>query len=186
MIALGEPAENPVVLRRLRVELAANDPGSKQPYHAAEGLALKKAATLIERSTETARKLAGRAMHDVVDELKADGHEVVGCGLLRASGRPLPGLEQILASHALIHAAEGEMFREGIVEASRTCGLPVTAVKERELLDRGAVELHLAPASLKARLDGFGRALGPPWRQDEKLATLVAWLALLAAGRRGV
>jgi hypothetical protein len=184
MIALGGPAEDPVVLRRSRVELAANDPGSKQPFHAAEGLALQKAATLIERSTETARRLAARALSDAVGELKTDGHEVVACGLLSASGRPLPGLEQVLASHALIHAAEGELFREAIVEASRTCGLPVTAIKERELLDRGAVELHLAPAALKARLDGFGRALGPPWRQDEKLATLVAWLALLASGRR--
>jgi len=26
----------------------------------------------------------------------------------------------------------------------------------------------------------MGRALGPPWRQDEKLATLAAWLALAA------
>jgi hypothetical protein len=27
--------------------------------------------------------------------------------------------------------------------------------------------------------------LGPPWRQDEKFATLVAWLALAAVAGKG-
>jgi hypothetical protein len=27
----------------------------------------------------------------------------------------------------------------------------------------------------------MGRSLGPPWRQDEKLATLAAWLVLAQA-----
>jgi hypothetical protein len=31
---------------------------------------------------------------------------------------------------------------------------------------------------LKRRVAGFGKSLGPPWSQDEKFATLGAWLSL--------
>ena len=34
---------------------------------------------------------------------------------LPSSKQPLPGLEKILAAHALIHTAEGAMFREVLV-----------------------------------------------------------------------
>jgi hypothetical protein len=188
MVAAGGPRAEPGVLRRLRVELAADYPGSRQPFHAAEGRELKKAAALIQRSTEAARTLASRAFREAIAGLQREGHEVVACGLLLAAGRPLPALPQILASHALIHAADGELFREALVHASRGCGLEVTAVKERELMDRAAAALRVPAPELKSRVDAMGRPLGPPWRQDEKLATLVAWLSLAARhsqGRKG-
>jgi hypothetical protein len=38
--------------------------------------------------------------------------------------------------------------------------------------------LRLRPDDLTRRMVELGRSLGAPWSQDEKLATLVAWLAL--------
>ena len=113
-----------------------------------------------------------------MNELRVAGDELVAGGLLLAAGRPLPALAEILASHALIHAAEGEMFRDAVREASRRCGLALTGVRERELADSAARTLRQPAGDLTARVAGWGRALGPPWRQDEKLAALVAWLAL--------
>jgi len=46
-----------------------------------------------------------------VADLRGKGYRPVGSALLLASGRPLPKLETILASHALIHTADGEHFR---------------------------------------------------------------------------
>jgi hypothetical protein len=57
----------------------------------------------------------------------------------------------------------------------------VLEVRERELLARCASDLGLPADKLTRRLAEMGRALGPPWRQDEKFATLAAWLALVAA-----
>jgi hypothetical protein len=51
-------------------------------------------------------------------------------------------------------------------------------VKEREVLARAARTFALSAPALKRRIDAWGRPLGAPWRQDEKLAALVAWLAL--------
>jgi hypothetical protein len=87
-------------------------------------------------------------------------------------------LEKILASHALIHTADGEHFREAIVHASGRCGLAMHSVKERELLDRAGQAFRLTPKELLRHITELGRPLGAPWSQDEKLATLVAWLAL--------
>lgn len=119
-----------------------------------------------------------RAVSAMVAQLQQNGLTVVGAGILFASGRPLPDLAVTLRSHALIHAAEGEFFREVLVRASEHCSLQVTKVKEREVWDRGTMVFRLPSADLQQRIGGLGRSLGPPWRQDEKLASLAAWIAL--------
>jgi hypothetical protein len=73
------------------------------------------------------------------------------------------------------------MFRDVLAEAGRHHDLPVLAVRERELMARCTADLGLSADQITRRLAEFGRALGPPWRQDEKVATLAAWLALAAA-----
>jgi hypothetical protein len=168
----------PAVVVRRRVELSRRTP--RQPFHAAEGRPFAAAEDLIRRSTDEAAALAERAVREAVAELRAAGHEPVAGGLLLAAGRPLPGLREVLASHALIHAAEGELFRDVLRQASLRCGLRVAEVRERDLEERAARSLRRSPAELRRRLAEWGKALGPPWTQDEKRAALVAWLALAA------
>ncbi len=184
VVAVGGSPASPTVVDRRRVEIA--DPkirGSKQPFHAAEPLLLKEAERLIQRCTESTRLLALSAVRAALDDVRSKGYEVVGCGLLQGSGRPLPGLPAILASHPLLHAAEGEFFREALAQASEKCGLAVTRVRERELLERASAALRLPADKLTARIAGIGKEIGPPWAQDQKQAALVAWLALADASK---
>ena len=183
-MALAGPPASPTVVDRRHIVLAdASIEGSKQPYHEAEGRKPKDAERVVGRCIDSSRRLALEALRAAVDELRGQDHDVAGCGLLLASGRPLPAdLHAILASHALIHAAEGEMFRDVLVRASEACALPVTGVRERELLARAAEATGLPAPALQRRVGAMGRALGPPWRQDEKLATLAAWLVLARPG----
>jgi hypothetical protein len=178
LVAVAGPTAAPIVVLRRRVDLVSPGTGLRQPFHVAEGLDLAKAERLVRRSTDTARDLARHALRGTIEELKPAGHEVAACGLVTSSGRSLPDLARILASHALIHAAEGELFREAIVHAARASGLPVHAVREKDLMERASVSLGVPAEEVTQRLEGMGRALGPPWRQDEKRATLVAWLSL--------
>ena len=94
------------------------------------------------------------------------------------SGRPLSALEKILASHALIHTADGELFREALLHASARCGLRDFRIKEKELVVRAAQVLRFKGDSLMRRVAQLGRDFGAPWSQDEKFATLAAWLTL--------
>ncbi|HEX9186911.1 MAG TPA: hypothetical protein VGB87_07560 [Vicinamibacteria bacterium] len=180
LVAVAGPGAEPIAVLRRRLVLSEGTP--RQPFHAAEGRPFATAEELIFRSTEEARALAERAVKDAVAELRAAGHEPVASGLLLAAGRSLPGLREVLASHALIHAAEGELFREALRQASRRHGLGLLEVRERELEGRAARSLRQPLAGIQRCVAGWGRELGPPWTQDEKRAALVAWLALAAGG----
>lgn len=177
--AVGGSPGNPAVRERRRIETADPAiPGSKQPYHAAERLELKQAEALIQKCRESSTGLARDAVSAMIAQLQAQGYELVGAGILYGQGRPLPGLAATLQSHALLHAAEGEFFREVMARASEACSLPVAKVKERDIWDRGAAMFHLSAAELQERINELGRSLGPPWRRDEKLASMAAWIAL--------
>jgi hypothetical protein len=176
------PLRSPVVIDRRRIELVnLQVPGSKQPYHAAQRLDLKEAGKLIKRSSDGARLLARQAVRAVIADQQEKGHDIVGGGIVLASGQPSPGLADILASHARIHTAEGELFRGALIHASQQCNLPIAGVRERDLFARCLAELRVPADELRRCVAEMGRSIGPPWRQDEKHATLVAWLALKAA-----
>jgi hypothetical protein len=182
LVGISGPLAAPGVIERSRVELAdQNLAGSKQPYHAVEKLRLNEAEELLQRFRETSVSLAAKAVGECLSRLEAHGHKVVICGILLGSGRLLTSLEATLASHALIHTAEGEFFRKAVSDAATHHGLKVLGVKEKELIARCQKEFRVPHHSLDQHLVSIGRTLGPPWRQDEKLATQVAWLALATA-----
>jgi len=187
LVAVSLEKNAPVVLARQRVHLVETFTyGFRQPYHTAEQMLMGQAREFIERVRDEARRLAHGAILGLQSDLQKQGIALKGCGLLLASGRPLPDLEKILASHALIHTADGELFREAILHASARSGLAMSAVKERELLDRAGKAFRLKSDVLLRRVTELGRPLGSPWTQDEKFATLAAWLALASRSTSAV
>ena len=180
LVALAVERGAPVVLARERVHLVETFTYEfRQPYHTAEKMAPEEAASFVRRMRGEARRLALRAIRKVASRTEAQGYRLTGCGLLLSSGRPLPKLPQILASHSLIHSADGELFREALLHAAARCRLKSRTVKEREALDCAAREARVKPAELARRVSQLGRPLGSPWSQDEKLATMAAWLAAI-------
>jgi hypothetical protein len=167
------------VLDRRRIELAdPRVPGFPQPFHAAEPLPLKQAEELVRRCIETSRRMAEDALRAAVDDLRKRKYVVAACGIVVGSGRPLPALASILASHALIHTAEGEMFREALLHAANRCSVAARTIRERGAYDLAAEALCIPVADIQERIAHLGRQLGPPWREDQKLATLAGWVAL--------
>ncbi len=176
LVAVAGSATDPVVVVRRRVVLSQQTP--RQPFHEAEGQPFAAAEDLVRRSTEEATARAEGAVRGAMADLRSAGHDPRVLGLLAATGRVLPGLREVLASHALIHAAEGELFRDALRAASVRCGLSLTNVREKDLEARAATALGRSDAQRRQTLAAWGKALGPPWTQDEKRAALVAWLAL--------
>jgi len=151
----------------------------RQPYHTAEKRPPADSDDIISRARAEAEALACQAILSAQMSLQQQGYELKSCGLLLASGKPLPDLRRILASHALIHTADGELFREALLHAAARCGLEVFTVKESDLYDRASRTLGLEKNEVVRRLVLIGQGLGPPWTQDEKLSALVAWLSLV-------
>jgi hypothetical protein len=151
----------------------------RQPYHTAQKKTLEEARDFIAQVRAEAGGLADYAIQSVRAKLQILGCELRNSGHLASSAKPLPELPRILASHALIHTADGELFREALLDACRRQGLFVLIVKESELLERACREMHLPAEKLVERLAELGRAHGSPWTKDEKFATLAACLSLL-------
>jgi hypothetical protein len=169
----------PKILERRPVAVVdASLPGAKQPYHFARTLSLSDAEAHIAQCAKTGRLLAAQGVEAIAKSLRSTGYEIAGCGVLTSSGRAVPALAEVLASHAMIHTAEGEFFRNMFADACLQFGIPVTRVRERELLDRAAEQLRMTSAKIRKQLITLGRDLGPPWAQDQKNAALVAWLLL--------
>jgi hypothetical protein len=180
LVAISLQEDFPIVILRERRHLVKTFTFEfRQPYHTAGKRPPSEAHGFIVRVRAEARRLSYQIIHSAQTNLHKQGYELKCCGLLLASGKPLPDLSQILASHALIHAADGELFREALLHASKHCGVESFTAKESELLERAVNALHLQPIELRRHLTNLGHPLGPPWSQDEKFAALVAWLSLL-------
>jgi len=172
IVAVGGDASALEVIDRRRIEII--DPqlaGAKQPYHYVESWEVSKAEAHLELCRQSSRRLAAAAMESIIAGLRRLGHETSHCAIVLAAGRTLPELAGILSSHALIHTAEGEFFRQMVREACEDLGLSVTGIRQRDLEVR-------APAGMARYFGGLGRKLGPPWTQDHKSAAVAAGILL--------
>lgn len=170
-ILLQGSAAAPEIVARGRLELCAGAE-TRMLYHAAEPMAFARAERFVAECRAATAALADKA-------LAALG-PIARCCILTASGRPLPDLEAILASHALIHAAEGAFYRDALGEACGRAGIAVRRIRERDVAEEAD---NILCKDYRERLAGFGKRMGVPWTQDEKLSALGAWL-VMAAKRR--
>ena len=179
LVAVSDLAGNFEVVERRRIAVTAiGTLGVNQPYHFAKNLALPEAEKFIGNCFATSKNLALTAVRDIVSGLRARQYCVVGSAVLLASGRPLPPLAKILASHAAIHAAEGEFFREIFSKACQDLALSVTGFRERDLDASLQAAFGKAATKLKQQILTLGRPLGPPWTADQKTAALAAVVVL--------
>jgi hypothetical protein len=179
---LGGTAAAPRLLARERIALTEEGlAGSKQPYHALEGLPLSEARQRLERFEASATRLAVSALKALQQRAQAAGLRLRAGGILDSSGRSGATLEAVLASHALIHTADGNHFRAALARGCEAQGVAVVRVGQRELALRAAAVLTRTPEQLAQAVAGLGAGLGAPWGADQKSAALIAWL-LLASG----
>ena len=181
VLIAGTPAEPRVILRE-RLDLSdARLAGSKQPYHELEGLPLARAQRQLARFCISAGGLAESALRALLERAQAGGVEPRAAAILDSAGRSGATLAAILASHALIHTADSNHFREALARGCQALGLHVARIPQRELAVRAAAALRQSPQQLAATVKALGRGMGPPWGADQKHAALLAWL-LLAEG----
>jgi hypothetical protein len=177
-VALGGSPRSPEVIDRRRISLIEpGSPGGVQPYHVARTMNLPKAEEFIKDVIVAIDRRALVAVRDFAEAI-GNNQQVTCCGIVLASGRALPSLEATLRSHAMVHTAEGELYRAAIGKAAKNLNLRCIRVPERDLYKLAAKQLRIPEPKLKLRITEMGRPLGSPWSADEKCATLIAWLAL--------
>jgi hypothetical protein len=165
------------IVERRRIELV-EDVWAKQPYHAAENMEAGAARDLVKRGIEAARRIAVRELHAAVKREQQRKNEVTACAVL--VGNPMPdwSIEEILAVHFRMHKAEGFLFRDALVQATKTQGLRLVAIPEKSLMKHAESALGSSVSRTVKKVMRLGKSVGPPWGKDQKDAALAAMIAL--------
>ena len=174
----GDANSVEIVDRRRIVTMDSGMRGAKQPYHYAADLGLPESERHLANCAAASERLALAAVGQVVRELEARHYRIVGSAVLVASGRPLPALSKILASHPLLRTAEGKFFRNAVGKACERLKIPVTSIRERDLEELAKTAFGNAAGRVQRRISRLGSSIGPPWTKDHKAAALAASMVL--------
>jgi hypothetical protein len=183
----GEPR---AVLSGFLATAAEGDRLALEPYHVAAGMARgpqgrasAEAAAAVAEGRSRQDRMAAQGLDGIVRTLKDAGYEpAVAALLVNRAGWITDLLEHSLSHPEHPPIAEGLAVRDALRFAMRRCSLDFADVDEKSLPDTAAKALQLSSADLDLRLKDLGATVARPWRKEQKLAALAAWVAL--ASRR--
>jgi hypothetical protein len=136
------------------------------------------ARDVVERGIEAAQRIAVREMHSAVRREQERKNEVTACAVLVVRAMPDWSIEEILAVHFRMHKAEGVLFRDALIRATKASGLRLVAIPEKLLTEHAERALGSPVSRLVKKVATLGKFVGPPWGKDQKDATLAAMIAL--------
>src|SRR6266568_2548466 len=143
-------------------------PESKQPYHAALELPEKEGKTVVERLRKVVERAAARSVTELLQQSK-DAGQAVGSMVDPAS---------LHNDHIRAHALEGQLFRTSLEDALRSLRIPCAVFVEKAAYGSAATALGRSEKEVKRLVTELGESHDGPWRAEEKLAALGAWVAL--------
>lgn len=169
-IALSGPASSPEFICREEIALSdATMPATTQPYHDVMELPWSESQIAVKPAITAIDKIAAASLRKLIASVESRGYEVPCIGVVGPADRKL---ERIGNPHIRAHAAEGVLFRQ-VVE---------TAAKANDRQSRAfadpSIELKRPAREVKSVLSALGEIAGSPWRAEEKLAAMAAWVVL--------
>jgi hypothetical protein len=175
------PAGPSLILSTLLTTAAEGDRLSLEPYGIAAGMTPDEAAAAVAEGRRRQDDRAAQGLRDIIRGLAERGFQPVRAALLvnRAGWvTDLLGYSREWPEH--VPVAEGLAVREALRFGIRRCGMEISELDEKSLPDQAARQLGRSPDDLDAQLKMMGQTAGRPWRKEQKLACLAAWMA--AAG----
>jgi hypothetical protein len=167
-----------VALSTLLATHDADDRLSLEPYRVAyeiaHGGAPEAAAAAVAEGRGRQDALAEQNLREIARPL---GEKVVAALLVNRAGWVTDLLEYSLAFPDHVPVAEGLAVREALRCALPRNGIEVVELDEKSLTDLAVEKLGLPPERIDAQLKALGTTVGKPWRKEQKLACLAAWVA---------
>lgn len=171
------PVQSPRILDQAIVELSDPAvPESRQPHHAGTG-ALETDAAKVARRVRVVRDCTHESVTKLLRNYRNKDCKVGKAALAVGS---IVDPDTITNHHIRAHALEGRLFRTALEEALSALGLRCSVVVERHAYGEAAEALALTERELKEKLSNLGHGQIKPWRAEQKMAALVAWMSLAA------
>lgn len=146
-------------------------PQSRFPYHPTIELPERQGAALSDKAVKEVRRTAAQEMRKVLEECGGIEHAAIVVGSVidpDSLGNP----------HVRVHALEGKLFREVVVEAFGKRSIECGVLVERDAYAKVAADVSAKEQRLRTNIAALGQGRIKPWRSEEKLATLAAWWRL--------
>ena len=186
-VALAVRQGEPRILASSLIETcAAGDPLSLAPYGAAaamprdpQGEATTEAAAAVAEGRGRQNEIAAANLKRFIGQLEQAGcRPAVAALLVNRAGwvTDLLGYSLAWPEHAAV--ADGLAVRDALRFACGECGLEIVEMDEKSLPDLAAKTLDLSTDDIDARLKALGSRVSKPWRRQQKLGCLAAWVAL--------
>jgi hypothetical protein len=175
-VALAGEPDAPHVIKRSKIVFAAGQ--ERFVYHQVAEMGASAAAARIAKVRSATAASAARGIAELTAAVSEAGFTVRLAVVPTGRARTAPTFADIVKSHTAIHAAEGDFYRDVVAQACGGLGLDVSRLAERDLLLEASRSLGVHAIALESRLKTMGHDLGPPWSEDQRLATLAAWIGI--------
>ncbi len=182
-IVLSGPLSSPSVLHARRIELSDPAvPESRQPFHAVDDAQgdLEPNEDEIKKRVQVVRHVAEQSIGQLMTDCRANGWNPQRAGIVAGS---LVDPFTIHSPHIRAHAMEGRLFRTVVEDGVHAHGLSCIVLGEKTAFETASQVIHLNEDELKRTLTNLGRHAQGPWRSEEKLAALAAWVAVSENGQ---
>ncbi|HZO93165.1 MAG TPA: hypothetical protein VFB22_05305 [Candidatus Baltobacteraceae bacterium] len=182
-----------VVLSTFLATAAEGDRLAFEPYHIAadmprgpDGATPEAARAAVAEGRRRQDRLALEGLDGILRAVRKTRHEPAVAALLVNRAGWIGDLLQYSLSAAEHPAvAEGLAVRDAVRFALRTRAIDLVELDEKSLIERAAAELRLSAHDIDARLRDARESVGAPWRKEQKLACLSAWIALERSAGHG-
>jgi hypothetical protein len=173
-VLLKGPARSPQLCDVPQIDLSDPQlPETRQPYHAAMGK-LETDGRKINRHVNVVRRVAEESIVTLLASYRQNGYTMRRAAL--AVGSQVDPTS-IANPHIRAHALEGKLFRAVLQEALQAHRIRTEILIERDAYARAAAQLKQSGDDVRRVIQNLGRSKAP-WRAEQKLAALAAWLAL--------
>src|SRR2546422_11703067 len=177
-VVLSGPPSSPSVLHSRGIELSDPAvPESRQPFHGVDDAQgdLEPDEDRIQKRLEVVRHVAGQSLGKLLADCRTNGWAPHRAGIVTGS---LVDPSAIRSPHIRAHAMEGNLFRTVVEDELRAHGLSCVVLAEKTAFKAASEVIRSREDALKRTLANLGRQVEGPWRTEEKLAALAAWVAV--------
>jgi hypothetical protein len=174
-ILLAGPARAPRLRDSRVIDLSdPRFPATRQPYHASMGM-LESDSVKLNARLRIVRRVTKQSVAGLLADCRSTAGRIQRAGLVVGSQIDP---ELIANPHIRAHALEGQLFRTALVDALRAHGIRCMILTERDAFVTATNLLKKSPAELQRAVKDLGQSAGGPWRAEQKLAALAAWVAM--------